>query len=317
MMSPPVITALASVLLVGAGGLLLLSGRDSNRKLQERVLATRELKAAVGSGGQDVFMEEAAKLNPLLRGAAWLGYRPDLPPPYSISLKIVGMVALAVAVVVARLLQALLPAYFSIPIAVSVALLVAGLMFHRKSKAYRAMLFLQIPDAMSMMLRAVRAGLPVAEAIRSVGRESMSPTKEEFNRVAGEAALGMPIETTLHRLYRRTLIQEYAFFAVVIGLHGQTGGNLAETLENLADMVRRRVAMAGKARALAAEGRLSAIVVGALPFVIGLLISFINPDYMNEFVSNPKGPLLIAAFAILLSLGMACSHLLIHRSMQD
>ena len=88
----------------------------------------------------------------------------------------------------------------------------ARFMFKRKSKAYTDQLFKQIPDAMSLMLRAVRAGLPVAEAIRSVGRESMSPTRDEFSRVAGEAALGSPIEVAMRRLADRTTIQEYAFF---------------------------------------------------------------------------------------------------------
>lgn len=317
MISSSLITGLASVCVIAAGGILFLGGRDSERRLRERISATRDLKADITGAGRDVFIDVPRKPNVVMRVVEFLGYRPDLPAPYTISLKIVGAAAIAVAAIVMRLLQALLPIYFSLPIAIIAALFSASFLFSRKSKAYRAVLFRQIPDAMSLMLRAVRAGLPVAEAIRSVGRESMSPTREEFSRVAGEAALGMPIDVTLHRLYRRTLIQEYAFFSVVIGLHGQTGGNLSETLENLADMVRRRVAMAGKSRALAAEGRLSAMVVGALPFVVGLLISFVNPDYMGEFTTNAKGPLLIAAFAILLALGIFSSHLLIQRSTQD
>jgi tight adherence protein B len=317
MISSSFIAGLSSALLIAGGGLLILGGRDGERRLRERILATRDQKAETAGPGRDFFIDVPQNGNLFVRSAEFLGYRSDLPPPYSISLKIVGVAAIAVAAVVFRLLRALLPVYFAAPVAVFAALVVASLLFHRKSVAYRAVLFRQIPDAMSLMLRAVRAGLPVAEAIRSVARESMSPTREEFNRVAGEAALGMPIDVTLHRLYRRTLIQEYAFFSVVIGLHGQTGGNLSETLENLADMVRRRVAMAGKARALAAEGRLSALVVGVLPFVVGVLISFINPDYVGEFVSNPKGPLLVVAFAVLLTLGAFSSHLLIQRSTQD
>ncbi len=317
MMTSSFITGLASVFLVAAGGYVLLSGRDAERRLRDRIIAARDLQTEIAGPGRGMLIDDLEKRHFLIRGAEFLGYRPDLPAPYTISLKIVGMASLAMGSLVVRLLQTLLPLYFSVPVAMAAGALVAVLLFNRKSKAYRAILFRQIPDAMSLMLRAVRAGLPVAEAIRSVARESMSPTREEFNRVAGEAALGMPIDVTLHRLYRRTLIQEYAFFSVVIGLHGQTGGNLSETLENLADMVRRRVAMAGKARALAAEGRLSAMVVGGLPFVVGGLISVVNPGYMGEFVSNPKGPLLVAVFAVLLTLGLASSHLLIQRSTQD
>ena len=303
--------------MVGAGAVLLWSGRDSDRRLRERVLATKMLKTDVAGVGRGVFIDVPAKGNIFLRGAEFLGYRRDLPPPFGVSLKIVGVAAASAAGVTMRLLQSLLPPYVSVPIALSAALCVAALLFRRKSKAYRSLLFRQFPDAMSLLLRAVRAGLPVAEAIRSVSKESMSPTREEFSRVAGEAALGMPLDVTLQRLYRRTLIQEYAFFSVVIGLHGQTGGNLSETLENLADMVRRRVAMANKGRALAAEGRLSAIVVAVLPFIIGGLITVVNPDYMAEFVNNPRGTLLVAAFAILLLLGIVTSHLMIERSTRD
>ncbi len=212
----------------------------------------------------------------LLRAAEWLGYRSDLPPGYAPSLKFVVPVIVAVGLLSFRVAGPLLGFAPAVMIAVVIGLLVARFLFRRKSKAYTVVLFRQIPDAMSLMLRAVRAGLPIAEAIRSVSRESMSPTREEFARVFGEAALGVPVEIALQRLYFRTRLQEYAFFSVVIGLQGQTGGNLSEILENLADMVRRRVAMAGKARALAAEGRMSAAVVGALPFVIGL------PDFVHQ-----------------------------------
>lgn len=308
---------ITDILLIAGSGMLLLGERDSERRVRERILATREVKAATSNSVRHVFVEPPTKTPIFFRVLGSLGYRSDLPKPYNISLKITGAMAGAAGFAVLRLFDAVLPSLLSIPVAVMAAVFTAYLLFRRKRKAYYAVLFKQIPDAMSLMLRAVRAGLPVAEAIRNIGRESMSPTRGEFNRVAGEAALGMPIELTLHRLYLRTQIQEYAFFSVVIGLHAQTGGNLAETLENLADMVRRRVAMAGKARALSAEGRLSALVVAALPFAVGAFMSILNPGYMDEFVTNVNGPMLIASFAVLLFLGLISSHVLIQRSTQD
>lgn len=315
MISAPIAMTAASGLL-GLGLGVLLSGRGADRRLRERVLASRDIKVAKASG-QEVLIDAPVKPSLLLRGAGLLGYRADLPAAYSASLKVVPVVCLAGGLLtfrVAELAFDKLPAIFA---AVVVAGFAARLLFRRKSKAYTAALFRQIPDAVSLMLRAVRAGLPVAEAIRSISRESMSPTREEFTRVAGEAALGMPIEAALQRLYHRTNIQEYAFFSVVIGLHGQTGGNLSETLENLADMVRRRVAMAAKAKALSAEGRLSAGMVGALPFVVGILVSVMNPGYMDEFLTNRRGPICIVAFVVLLLAGLFSTHLLIQRSMED
>jgi tight adherence protein B len=201
--------------------------------------------------------------------------------------------------------------------AILAAALTAHFLLRRKTSQYAALLFRQIPETMSLVLRAVRAGLPVAEALRGVSRDMPSPTCEEFSRVSGEAALGVPLETAMSHLYARTQIREYAFFAVTLGLNRQTGGNLAETLDILADTVRRRVALAAKARALAAEARASAAILAALPFVVGLVISAISPGYMNEIFIDRRGPNLILAFVVLLSCGLFTIRWIINRSSQD
>ena len=311
-----VMMPVVSLIMVVCAFLLFTDGGKTKRKLNERVLATRELKTQQPAE-VDALIAAEAKRGILLRLASWLGYEADLPPAYTASPQIVGPLAAIMGVVAFNLSRRLLSLTPAMALSVAVGLLIARYLFRRKRKAYNAILFRQIPDAMSLMLRAVRAGLPVAEAIRNVGRESMSPTQEEFARVAGETALGMPVEVAIRRLAERTQIQEYAFFAVIIGLHAQTGGNLSETLENLADMVRRRVAMAAKSKALSAEGRLSAGVIAALPFVVGLLTFIFTPGYLSEFVVNPNGPMLIGAFAVLLCTGLFVSHLMIQRSMQD
>ena len=300
-----------------AGIYLAMGGEGGDKRLRERLSTLSGLRSQPGDPIEASLLDEAEKKTIGVRLARLLGYRPDLPAPYAPSLKIVVPLAVIGGLVVFKLVGAILSLLPALALGVAGGLIVATLLFRRKNSAYRAMLFRQIPDTLSLMLRAVRAGLPVAEAIRSVSRESMSPTREEFTRVAAETALGMPIELTLQRLFARTQIQEYAFFAVVIGLHGQTGGNLSETMENLADMVRRRVAMVGKAKALAAEGRLSAIIVGALPFAVGGLISLINPGYMSEFIDNPKGKTLVLAFFILLGLGLFATNWITQQSVKD
>ncbi len=295
----------------------LFSDRGNGRKaLRERVLATREIKARQ-SDTDDLMRGAQAPTGPLLKLAGLLGYQPGLPAKYAASPQIVVPLAAVAGILAFNLSGHLIPKAAALAVGAVFALFFARYLFARKVKAYRDMLFKQIPDSMSLMLRAVRAGLPVAEAVRNVGRESMSPTQDEFSRVAGETALGMPIEVAIRRLSERTQIQEYAFFSVIIGLHGQTGGNLSETLENMSDMVRRRVAMVAKGRALSAEGRLSALVMGALPVVVGILTCFLNPDYLGEFVTNPRGPMLIGAFVVLLATGFFVSHILIQKSMED
>ncbi len=315
-MHSDVVVAVVGLVMLACAFLLFTDGGSTKRKLNDRVLATREAKGQQ-SNEADALIAAEAKRGRLFRLASWLGYQADLPAGYAASPQIVGPLAAIVGVLAFNLSKRLIPLTPTLLLSVVVSLLVARYLFHRKSKAYNAILFRQIPDAMSLMLRAVRAGLPIAEAIRNVGRESMSPTQEEFARVAGETALGMPIEVALRRLADRTKIQEYAFFAVIIGLHAQTGGNLSETLENLADMVRRRVAMVAKGKALSAEGRLSAGVIAALPFIVGFMTFCFTPGYMGEFVTNPGGPMLIGAFVVLLCTGLFVSHLMIQRSMED
>lgn len=310
------IVAAVSVTMVLCAILLFTDSGSTKRKLNERVLATREIVNQQSDTGETLLAAQAPT-SMFLRLASILGYKAELPAAYAASPTIVAFLVAIFGVAAFNLSSRVLPVMYAALLGVLVATLFARYLFGRKNRAYTAKLFRQIPDSMSLMLRSVRAGLPVTEAVRNVGRESMSPTLEEFARVAGEAALGMPIEVAIRRLAERTKLQEYAFFAVIIGLHAQTGGNLSETLENLADMVRRRVAMAARSKALSAEGRLSAGVIAALPFVVGLLTMAFNPSYLKEFITNPNGPMLIGVFVGLLSTGLFVSHLLIQRSMED
>lgn len=316
MSAAPLVFAGCSLLLLAVGVGLLATGNRGDRRLRERILASRPADA-VRTPAPTVLIDAAAiKTSRLQRTAALIGYRAEMPAPYAPSITLVAIsacVAGAIAFRVFSMFGLLLGGGMSLLIALGAA----GFLFRRKNKAYTALLFRQLPDTISLILRGVCAGLPVAEAVRNVSREVMSPTREEFTRVAGETAVGLPLEIALQRLYLRTGIQEYAFFAVVIGLHAQTGGNLSETLENLADMVRRRVAMVAKAKALAADGRVSAVVVGVLPFAVGTLVAVVNPDYIAEFYTNPRGPILIAVLGVLLLTGVFSLQWMIQRSMQD
>ena len=122
---------------------------------------------------------------------------------------------------------------------------------------------------MALICRAVGAGIPLSEALRSVARMHRTPSREEFVRVVNEVAIGQPLEDALWKLHERVGLPEYAFFAVTIGLQAQTGGSLVETLQNLQDIVRKRVALSKRGKALAAEARMSAMILGALPFCLG------------------------------------------------
>jgi tight adherence protein B len=182
---------------------------------------------------------------------------------------------------------------------------------HRR---YCDALFVQIPDALGLILRAIRAGLPMGEALRSVAHEIASPTREEFARLVGETAIGRSVDSALWRLYERTQLTEYSFLSVTLGLQSQSGGSLAETLENLADMVRKRVAMRGRARALASEARASAVILVALPFICGAANFFIRPQAMRVLWIDPRGFQMLMAGLSLMALGVLVIRSMISRS---
>lgn len=187
--------------------------------------------------------------------------------------------------------------------------------FARGRARYRARLYAQIPDVLGVIVRAVRAGIPVVEAVRAVSREVPSPTREEFTQLAAEIGVGMPLDRSLWALADRSGTAEYAFFAVALTLQAQTGGSLAETLDNLADVVRKRIAIRARGLALAAEARTSAAVLTGVPIVTGLGLAVINPEYMEVLFTDPRGHNLLAASAGLLGMGTFVIRTLIKRTL--
>jgi tight adherence protein B len=145
----------------------------------------------------------------------------------------------------------------------------------------------QLPDAIDIIVRGVRVGLPLTSAIALVAREMPDPVGTEFGMLADEIAFGSDVRTALANLYRRVGQADLLFFTVAVGIQAQTGGNLAEILSRLSRMMRSRANMRLKIRALSAEGRASAITLSAFPFVIFLLINFISPAYYGDIRANP------------------------------
>ena len=195
------------------------------------------------------------------------------------------------------------------------AFLVARFVFGWERARYRKAVLEQIPDVMAMISRGVGAGIPLTEALRSVSRESPSPSREEFANVVSAVAIGQPLERALWRLHERVGLAEYAFFAVTIGLQTQTGGSMVETLQNLQDLVRKRVALSKRGKALAAEARMSAMVLGGLPFVMGLVMFFVRPGFLDFFLRTPTGNHLLLGACGLMGTGIMTMGQMIRRSL--
>ena len=162
----------------------------------------------------------------------------------------------------------------------------------------------QFPDALAMIVRSVRVGIPVLEAVRAVARESPEPTGPEFARLVDQVSIGVPLDDAVLDMAGRCGIAEYRFFATALTLQNQTGGTLSETLENLADVIRKRVALAAKGKALASEARTSAIVLAAMPIVTGGGLWALNPGYVGMMFTDPTGRKLFGAAVLSLCIGI-------------
>ena len=188
-------------------------------------------------------------------------------------------------------------------------------LFARWRNKRLSMLFEQFPDALAMIVRGVRVGVPVSEAINIVSNDGATPTKGEFSRVGEQITIGVQLEDALRFMAERNNLPEYRFFATALALQGQTGGNLSETLEGLADTIRKRVAARARGYALAAEARTSANVLIVLPMLLFVALWFMNPNYVGSLISEQTGRMVLGGAAFLLSLGVVTMRTLIKKSL--
>lgn len=179
----------------------------------------------------------------------------------------------------------------------------------------RALLTQQFPDALSMIVRSVRVGIPVLGAISAVAREAQMPTSIEFTRFASDLAVGVPLDQAVTDLAARNGLAEYRFFAIAIGLQAQTGGGLSETLENLADLIRKRLALRERGHALSSEARTSSLILGGLPVVMGSGLWVFNPGYMSVLYTTSTGQAILGAAMLSLACGMATMRFIIKKSL--
>jgi tight adherence protein B len=153
----------------------------------------------------------------------------------------------------------------------------------------------QLPDALDTIIRGIRSGLPVIECIGVAGQESAAPIGPQFRAISERVQLGEPVEAALWRVARVINKPEMDFLAVSISIQMETGGSLAEALGNLADLLRKREHMKLKIKAVSSEAKASAMIIGALPFVMLGLLSVMSPDYVLPLFVDPRGQMMLAA----------------------
>jgi tight adherence protein B len=160
------------------------------------------------------------------------------------------------------------------------------------------------PEAIDLMVRALRSGLPISEAIINASHEIADPVGAEFRTVEAGMRLGRELDTLLWDIAKRIDAPEYKFFIIALNVQRETGGNLAETLANLADMLRRRRTMRQKARAMASEARASTMILGSLPFLVTGVLMMTSPTYILTLFRDPRGIMLCAIALGMLGTGI-------------
>jgi len=160
----------------------------------------------------------------------------------------------------------------------------------------------RFPDALELLVRGLRSGLPITETLGVVAHELPGPVGEEFKLVTDRMKVGRTMDEALQDTADRLDMAEFSFFCITLAIQRETGGNLAETLANLADVLRKRAQMKLKIRAMSSESKASAYIVGALPFIVFALLYWINPAYMGKFFIDER--LIVAGLGAMCWLGI-------------
>lgn len=182
-----------------------------------------------------------------------------------------------------------LPDWLTIVLAVAGFLLLPRILLSLEQSRADAKFTDLFPDGIDMVIRMLRAGLPITAAIRTVGNEAASPVDLVFTELADQVEIGIPLSDALATAGERIQLPDFRFFTVAVALQHATGGNLAASLEILSEIIRKRRALRLKARAVTAEVRMTAYILACIPFVVigGLL--FVQPTYLQPMVEDPRG----------------------------
>ncbi|MEG3082898.1 type II secretion system F family protein [Sphingomonas sp. PB2P12] len=200
-----------------------------------------------------------------------------------------GMATAGVALVIAMLmlikgLPILLALMFGLFVGIGIPHFVVSKTIQRRIGKFTA----KFPDAIDLLVRGLRSGLPITETIGVVGQEVDGPVGEEFRAVSDKMKIGRTMDAALQDTADRLGTPEFQFFVITIAIQRETGGNLAETLANLSNVLRMRGQMKLKIKAMSSESKASAYIIGALPFIVFAMIWFINGTYMQNFFIDER-----------------------------
>lgn len=311
-------TGILLVVLFVSIAVLVRDSRD--RRVQERLeqIASVVVKDDTADPNAIIIRRAASDLSPIASMAQRvLKFTPEAPEANIIPWKVVVLLGVIVGMATTYFIGNIAGFFEGLFVGVIVALLAIRFIFNWERNRYSQALFKQLPDMIELLVSATRAGLPISEAMRNVAREMQSPTKEAMATTVSELAIGKPVDEALLKLYERTGLSEYAIVAVAIGVQSQTGGALAESLQNVAEIVRQRLTIAARARALSSEAKASAVILVALPFVSGGALAIVNPGYLDLLFTDPRGVKLLSFGVVFMVLGVLTMRWMINNAVSD
>ena len=314
--TPSIQIGAASLLLLGLGfsGLLVARAKaDRTRRAQRLsyVVAPhiRHVSTTIIAFTERKTSKDHSALSLLYR---LLGFHPDKSSLYPTR----WWIALAGTFVAAKIAQSFAADFLgsaSFAVLPVVWVVLSRHFFGYFEKRRQQQLLSEFPDALAMIVRTIRVGIPVMEAIRGVSREAPPATAGEFATLVEQMAVGVSPEDAVNELARRTGLSEYRFFATTMALQAQTGGTLSETLDGLADVIRKRAAVKAKGRAMTSEARSSAMVLAVLPVLTGLMLWCLNPTYISVLFTDETGKSMLSISIVLLCVGLFAMRTIIAR----
>ncbi|MDX3884294.1 MAG: type II secretion system F family protein [Sphingomonas sp.] len=296
--------AMAPILIFAAGiaGVLLLlfaafSGPSTAKAQTRRLAEIRDRHNKSGAGAVEAQMRRIIAQRETRLDLAFSRFIPN-PAQLQKRLDMTGkawtvgkyaLTSLAIACVIALLILTrgapiLLAIFVGLVVGLGVPHMLVGMQINKRVAAFNA----KFPDAIELLVRGLRSGLPISETLGVVASEVPGPVGIEFRSVSDKMKIGRTMDAALQETADRLGTPEFQFFTITLQIQRETGGNLAETLANLADVLRKRAQMKLKIKAMSSESKASAYIIGALPFIVFALICYINYDYMGKFFVDER-----------------------------
>ncbi len=278
------------------GGFWLLTGMSASKESQRRLQAVRYRHSESTDTKVESQLKKAiAARKPKTHKVAGASSRTEAleirldrtGKGWSLSQYIYGSLAIALVVTLIIFLRTqaiLLSAGIGLLVGAGIPHLVVGYLIKKRTNDFNA----RFPDAIELLVRGLRSGLPVTETLAVVAQEVPGSVGEEFKGAVERIKIGRTMEESLQVTADRLGIPEFNFFCITLAIQRETGGNLAETLSNLADVLRKRAQMKLKINAMSSESKASAYIVGSLPFIVFGLIWWINPSYLGGFFVDDR-----------------------------